>query len=171
MVKNPSPDPPFISHYAIIQGEMGLFLTFSVFELQRGYLYQNGVEFRQKVIGAGLNLFWGHLHYFSGGIWTFPLLSDTYASAPIAERAIFFNFWGTEGLFISKWGRISPESDWCWLKLVLGLSSLLLRGYTDLSLDVGHMSECPHSGMRYFVKKLTQKGIYCKLFHCSIVDC
>ena len=45
--------PPFISHYAIIQGEMGLFLTFSVFELQRGYLYQNGVEFRQKVIGAG----------------------------------------------------------------------------------------------------------------------
>ena len=88
MVKNPSPDPPFISHYAIIQGEMGLFLTFSVFELQRGYLYQNGVEFHQKVIGAGLNLFWGHLHYFSGGIWTFPLLSDTYASAPIAERAI-----------------------------------------------------------------------------------
>ena len=88
MEKNPSPDPPFISHYAIIQGEMGLFLTFSVFELQRGYLYQNGVEFRQKVIGAGLNLFWGHLHYFSGGIWTFPLLSDTYASAPIAERAI-----------------------------------------------------------------------------------
>ena len=77
MEKNPSPDPPFISHYAIIQGEMGLFLTFSVFELQRGYLYQNGVEFRQKVIGAGLNLFWGHLHYFSGGIWTFPLLSDT----------------------------------------------------------------------------------------------
>ena len=74
MVKNLSPDPPFISHYAIIQGEMGLFLTFSVFELQRGYLYQNGVEFRQKVIGAGLNLFWGHLHYFSGGIWTFPLL-------------------------------------------------------------------------------------------------
>ena len=59
MVKNLSPDPPFISHYAIIQGEMGLFLTFSVFELQRGYLYQNGVEFRQKVIGAGLNLFWG----------------------------------------------------------------------------------------------------------------
>ena len=89
MVKNSSPDPPFISHYAIIQGELGLFLTFSVFELQKGYLYQNGVEFRQKVIGAGLNLFWGHLHYFSGGIWTFPLLSDTYASAPIAERAIF----------------------------------------------------------------------------------
>ena len=70
---------------------MGLFLTFSVFELQRGYLYQNGVEFRQKVIGAGLNLFWGHLYYFSGGIWTFPLLSDTYASAPIAERAIDIN--------------------------------------------------------------------------------
>ena len=55
MVKSQLPDPPFISHYAIIQGEMGIFLTFSVFELQRGYLYQNGVEFRQKVIGAGLN--------------------------------------------------------------------------------------------------------------------
>ena len=71
------------------------------FELHRGYLYQNGVEFRQKMIGAGLNLFWGHLHYFSGGIWTFPLLSDTYASAPIAERAIYFpptvcNEWHTD---------------------------------------------------------------------------
>jgi len=71
---------------------MGLFLTFSVFELQRGYLYQNGVEFRQKVIGAGLHLFWGHLHYFLGGIWTFPLLTVTYASAPIAERAIYSSF-------------------------------------------------------------------------------
>ena len=77
----------FISHYAIIQGEMGLFLTFSVFELQRGYLYQNGEEFRQKVIGAGLNLFWGHLHYFSGVIWTFPLLLDMYTSAPIVQSA------------------------------------------------------------------------------------
>ena len=57
MVKSQSPDHPFISHYAIIQGEMGLFLTFSVFELQRDYLYKNGVEFHQKVIGAGLNLF------------------------------------------------------------------------------------------------------------------
>ena len=37
MEKNPSPDPPFISHYAIIQGEMGLFLTSSFFELQRCY--------------------------------------------------------------------------------------------------------------------------------------
>ena len=25
----------------------------------------------------------------------------------------FFSFWATERLFISKWGRISPESDWC----------------------------------------------------------
>ena len=58
MVKNQSLDPPFIVHYAVIKGEMGPFLTFSVLELQRGYLYQNGVEFRQKVIGAGLNLFW-----------------------------------------------------------------------------------------------------------------
>ena len=53
MVKSQSLDPPFILHYAIIQGEMGLFLTFSVFYLQRGYLYQNGVEFRQKLIGDG----------------------------------------------------------------------------------------------------------------------
>ena len=53
-------------------------------------------------------------------------------------------------LFISKWGRISPESDWCWLKILLGSFSLLLRGYTDLSLAVGHVSECPHSGTRYF---------------------
>jgi len=85
MVKNPSPDPPFISQYAIIQNKMGLFLTFSVFELQRGYL----------------------------------------------------------------WGRISPESDWCWFKLVLRSSSLLLRGYMDLSPAVGHVRECPHSGTRY----------------------
>ena len=47
-----------------------------VLELQRGYLYQNGVEFRQKVFGAGLNLFQGHLHHSSG------------ASAPVAERTI-----------------------------------------------------------------------------------
>ena len=46
-------------------------------------------------------------------------------------------------IFISKWGRISPESDWCWLKLVLGSFSLLLRGYMDLSPAVGHICECP----------------------------
>ena len=51
--KNPSPDLPFVPYYAKFWGEMGLFLIFWVFELQRGYLYQNGVEFRQKVIGAG----------------------------------------------------------------------------------------------------------------------
>ena len=45
--------------------------------LQRGYLYQNGVEFSQKVIGAGLNLFWGHLNSSSGGIRTFPSLMVT----------------------------------------------------------------------------------------------
>ena len=45
-----------------------------------------------------------------------------------------FSFWATERLFISKWGRISPESDWCWFKLVLGSSSLLLSGSTDISL-------------------------------------
>ena len=64
---------------------MGPFL---ILELHRRYLYQNGVEFHYKLIGAGLNLFWGHLHYFSGGLWTFPSLSDTRASAPIAERTI-----------------------------------------------------------------------------------
>ena len=39
---------------------MGPFLTFLVSELQRGYLYKNGVEFHQEVNGADLNLFWGH---------------------------------------------------------------------------------------------------------------
>ena len=71
MVKSQSPDPPsYRTMLYIIQGEMGLFLTFSIFELQRGYLYQNGVEFRQKVTQ------------------TFPSLSVMWASAPIAERAI-----------------------------------------------------------------------------------
>ena len=70
------------------------FYNFFSFRATESYLYQNGVEFHQKVIGAGLNLIWGHL-YYSGGIWTFPLLSATYASAPIAERAIWviFTFW------------------------------------------------------------------------------
>ena len=35
-----------------------------------------------------LNLFCGHLQYFSGGLGTFPSLSVTWASAPIAERVI-----------------------------------------------------------------------------------
>ena len=30
-------------------------IFFVVLELKRGYLYQKGVGFRQKVIGAGLN--------------------------------------------------------------------------------------------------------------------
>ena len=117
MGKNQSPDPPFISHYAIIQGEMGIFLTFSVFELQRGYLYQNRVEFRQKVIGAGLNLFLGHLHYFSGDIWTFPLLSDTYASAPIAERAIIIR---------CLTGRRQPKHKSCIWYLSSGIQLVLI---------------------------------------------
>ena len=58
MVKSQLPDSLFISLYAIIQGEMDLFLTFSVFELHRVYLYQHEVKFRQKVIGASLNMFW-----------------------------------------------------------------------------------------------------------------
>ena len=60
LLKIQPPDPPFISHHAIVQGEMGLFLTFSVLEL----------EFRQTCFG-------GHLQYFSGSIRTFPLLSVT----------------------------------------------------------------------------------------------
>ena len=40
-------------HYAIIQSEMGLFLSFSVLELQRGYiyqLYQNGLTEDETVV-------------------------------------------------------------------------------------------------------------------------
>ena len=33
----------------------------------------------------------------------------------------FFSFRATKRLFISKWGRISSEIDWCWFKLVLAL--------------------------------------------------
>ena len=65
---------------------------FLVLELQRGYLYENGVEFHHKVIVAGLNLFWGHLHYFLRGLGTFPSLSDTRVSAPIAERTILLDY-------------------------------------------------------------------------------
>ena len=35
-------------------------------------IYQNGVEFCQKVIGNGFNLFCGHLYYSSGVYGTFP---------------------------------------------------------------------------------------------------
>ena len=89
MVKSQSPDPPFISHYGIIQGEMGLFLTFSVLELQRGYLYQNGVEFRQKVIGAGLNFFWGHYFLFR----SFFVLEVTIVRTSPLFRS-FHTIWG-----------------------------------------------------------------------------
>ena len=57
---------------------MGIFLTFAAFELQRGYLYQNGIEFRQRMIGAGLNLFLG---------------------APVTERAIKVLFFSGVSLF------------------------------------------------------------------------
>ena len=33
--------------------------------------------------------------------------------------------------------------------------SVLLRGSKDLSLGVGHVSECPHSGTRYLPMKTT----------------
>ena len=32
-----------------------------------------------------------------------------------------------------------------------GHTSLLLRGYNDLSPAVGHVRECPHSGTRYLI--------------------
>ena len=56
MVKCQSPDPPFILHYPANQGEMGLFITFSVYELHRGYLYQIWSEFRHKAIGTGFGV-------------------------------------------------------------------------------------------------------------------
>ena len=40
----------------------------------------------------------------------------------------FPSFDATERLLRSNWGRISPECDWCWLKIVLGSSSLLSLG-------------------------------------------
>ena len=100
--------------------------------VQRGYLYQNGVEFRHKVIGAGLNLFWGHLHYLSGDLRTFPLLSDTRASAPIAERAIFHNFiptWENLSTSINLWNIAagSLHSDLLYLARVRLYGSCLSR--------------------------------------------
>ena len=111
--------PPFISHYAIIQGEMGLFLTFKNFELQRGYLYQNGVEFRQKVIGAGLNLFWGHLHYSSEGI-QISFAVGHISDATVAECAI-----GTS----SRVSDLEQVAIILIINLSLSLSSRLLLFY------------------------------------------
>ena len=56
MVKCQSPDPPFILHYPANQGEMGLFITFSVYDLHRGYLYQIRSEVRHKAIGTGFGI-------------------------------------------------------------------------------------------------------------------
>ena len=53
-------------------------------------------------------------------------------------------------------GRISPESDLYWFKLVFGSSYLPLRGYVNLSLPVSHVSECPHSRTHYFFKCVTR---------------
>ena len=119
---------------------MGLFLTFSVFELQRGYLYQNGVEFCQKVIGAGLNLFWGHLHYFPGGIWTFPLLSDTYASAPIAERAIWYVTIILSNLKIVKLVKISQQGERNKNKNKIARSAMRALAYVADSRGKVHIS-------------------------------
>ena len=52
MEKNVSPDSLFMSHCAKFEVERPI-PNLLVFEQQRGYLYQNGVEFRQKEIGAG----------------------------------------------------------------------------------------------------------------------
>ena len=72
-------------------------MTFSVLELQRGYiyqLYQNGLEFHHKVIGGFLGS--------SSLLWTFPLLSVTLASAPVVECAEFAVFlW--EGVMQGLW--------------------------------------------------------------------
>ena len=44
-------------------------------------------------------------------------------------------------------------------------SSLLLRGYMDLSPAVKHVRECPHSGTRYFnLKVMLGYESYDKLF-------
>ena len=87
----------------------------------------------------------------------------------------FLSFWATERLLISKWGRISPESDWCWFKLVLGSSSLLLRGYMDLSPTVGHVRECPHSGTRYSVllcwRSSASSFFLLNLITCCVIVC
>ena len=47
-------------------------VSFFSFRATRGYIYQNWVEFRPTVIDAGLNMFWGHLHYSSGVYGLFP---------------------------------------------------------------------------------------------------
>ena len=67
----------------------------------------------------------------------------------------FFSFRATEGLFISKWGRISAESDWCWFKFIFTTP-------TDLSLAVGHVSECPSSGTRYYTEFVLNIYFYLK---------
>ena len=91
---------------------MGPFLTFIVLELQRGYLYQNGVEFRQKVIGAGLNLFLGHLHFSSGGLRTFPSDPLTVcqkwhlSSTKWKYGILFFCIW--------QWSFLIPKTCLAW---------------------------------------------------------
>ena len=63
-----------------------ILIFFSLRSTERLFISKWG---RISPVGAALNLFWGHIYYFSGGIRTFPLLSVTWARAPVAVFAIF----------------------------------------------------------------------------------
>ena len=66
------------------------------------------------------------------------------------SKGDLFSFRATEGFFLYQNG-VEFTSDWCWFKLVLGSCWLLSQWSKDLSLAVGHVSEYPHSGTRYFI--------------------
>jgi len=124
-------------------------LSFS-FLLPSLLFYQKGKCYGSEILNACMS-YQKKVIYSKKSVTRPPLhIALSYNSRWNGPISNFFSFWATERLFISKWGRISPESDWCWFKLVLGSSSLLLRGYMDLSPAVGHVRECPHSGTRYF---------------------
>ena len=62
----------------------------------------------------------------------------------------FFSFRATKRLYISiisNWSRISSQSDWCFFGVIFTTM--------DLSLAVGHVSECPSSGTRGVCSFLT----------------
>ena len=82
---------------------MDPFLTFSICELQRVYLYQNGVEFLQKVIGDGINLFWGHLQYFNHVDSTLLFRADFSAPTRADRAEIAFRAENMKENKISRW--------------------------------------------------------------------
>ena len=43
----------------------------------------------------------------------------------------FPSFDVTERLFRSNWGRISPESDWCYLKTFVATNLLLQQSFVE----------------------------------------